>query len=63
MTGWGEGGGLGGFYKFVIFCKCQIKSDSYLPQKIVLFTSMKALQNDEKCFLFYVKNSFLSQGI
>ena len=35
-----------------------LKSDSHLPKKHVFFASMKALKNDEKCFLFYLKSSF-----
>ena len=29
-----------------------LKSDSHLPRKFVLFTSMKATKNDEKCISF-----------
>ena len=34
-------------------------------QKLVLFTSLKALdeKNDEKCFLFHLKSSIHSQDI
>ena len=32
-------------------------------KKIALFASMKALKNDEKCFLFHLKSSFRSQDI
>ena len=39
----------------------QLKSDSHLPKKLFLFTSMKVFKNDEKCFLFHVnKSSFRS---
>ena len=38
-----------------------LKSDSNLPKKVLLFASMIALQKDEKWFLFHVKSSFCSQ--
>ena len=31
--------------------RLRLKSDSHLPKKFVLFASIKALENDEKCFL------------
>ena len=40
-----------------------LKWKFYLSKKLFLFTSMKALQNDEKCFLFYVENPFCSWDI
>ena len=40
-----------------------LKTDSHLPKKIVSFASLKALKNDEKCFLFHRKSSFRSQDI
>ena len=45
-------------------CFCEqlgllLKSESHL-KKVVLFASMKT---NEKCFLFYLKNSFYSQDI
>ena len=39
-----------------------LKSDFHLPKKF-LFTSIKALKNDKKCFLFYAKSSFRSWDI
>ena len=38
-----------------------LKSDSHLPKKYVLFASLKAL--DDKSFLFHLKSSFRSQDI
>ena len=36
----------------------------YLMKNLnVLFASMKSFKNDEKCFLFHLKNSFHSQII
>ena len=32
-------------------------------KKFAIFASMKALKNDEKCFLFHLKRSFRSQDI
>ena len=40
-----------------------LKSGSHLPKKIVLFASLKALKNHEKCLLFHLKSSFRSQDI
>ena len=41
-----------------------LKSGSYLPQKkIILFPSMKALNNNEKYFLLPLKSSFRYQDI
>ena len=45
------------------FTVLALKLDSHLPKKIALFTSMKALKNNEKCFLFHLKSSFCSQDI
>ena len=39
------------------------KPDPHLPIKFVLFALMKAIKNDEKGFLFYLKTSFRSQDI
>ena len=36
---------------------------SPLRKKFAIFASMKALKNDEKCFLFHLKISFRSQDI
>ena len=41
----------------------QLKSDSHLPKNFVLFASIKTLKNDEECFLFHLKSSFLSSDI
>ena len=38
-----------------------LKSDSQLPKKTLLFASLKALKNYEKCFLFHLKSSLRSQ--
>ena len=35
-----------------------LKSGSHLPKKVVLFASMKALSNDEKCFSFPLESFF-----
>ena len=34
-----------------------------LQKKLVLFASMKALENGEKCFLFHLKSSICSKVI
>ena len=36
---------------------------SPLRKNFAIFASMKALKNDEKCFLFHLKRSFRSQDI
>ena len=51
--------------KSVTICKIKtnyLKLDSHLPNKL-LFASMTAFKNDEKCFLFHLKSSFRSQDI
>ena len=40
-----------------------LKSEFQLPNKIVLFASMKAFKIVEKCFLNHLKSSFCSQNI
>ena len=49
----------------LVYLLLALKSDSHLPKKInfALFASMKALKNDEKCFLFHLKSSLHSQDI
>ena len=41
----------------------QLKSDSQLPKKFLLFASWKHLKSDENFFLFHPKSSFRSQYI
>ena len=51
--------------ELVTICKIKtnyLKLDSHLPNKL-LFASMTALKNDEKCFLFHLKSSFRFQNI
>ena len=43
--------------------KLTLNSESHLPKKFVLLAWLKALKNDEKCFLFPLKSSFRSQDI
>ena len=40
-----------------------LKSHSQLPKQFVLILYWKPFQNDEKCFLLHLKNSFRFQGI
>ena len=47
-------------------CKCYLKSDSYLPKKIIFIyfnESSLRWKNDEKYFLFHFKSSSRSQDI
>ena len=44
------------------YWKC-LKSDSHLPKKLIYLLQWKPLKNDEKCFLFHLKNSPRSQDI
>ena len=42
---------------------CCLKLDTHLPNKFLLFASLKALKSYEKCVLFHFKSSFRSQNI
>ena len=44
------------------YCESVFKEGLSLSKKRVLFASMTAFKNDEKCFLFNLKNFFCSQG-
>ena len=47
-------------FKFLFI---QLKSDSHLPEKLGHFLNWKCFKNDEKRFLFHLKNSFHFQDI
>ena len=44
--------------KYCNFCQSK-KLDSHLSKKLVYLLQWKTFKNDEKCFLFYVKSSFV----
>ena len=46
------------------YLSLQLKSDSHLPKKFRFYLlQWKPFKNDEKCFLFHLKNSFRSKDI
>ena len=47
----------------VILSSRTLKSDSHLLKKLFYLLQWKSFKNDEKCFLFHLKNSFCSQDI
>ena len=57
-----------------LFCHCcwsllwwnywkSLKSNSHLPKKLLYLLQWKTFKSDEKCFLFYSKNSPRSQDV